>query len=955
MSKKEDTDPVAEVKSSVVKDKAKKGQGAKGEIQDSTINSTTPDLSDSEQKEDKSFFHFVKSVPSRTHCVVKNQEKWHTEGRVEAVESEAPANMSYWLQKLTKYTDKVYENEVNNYEAQQKSRENRSNTAWIQTVLKKGTLTDRLSAYAVQIQSSPVHSLSNMETLLSMVSLKSRRSCLLAIDSLTQLFVADLLIPDKKLKNFEQNPFHALQQLSGGNKDTRDKYLILWMFEHKLKDFYGRFLAALEAVGRDSIENTKIKVISTLQRLLLGNPECEQVLLERLINRLGDPSRTVASKAMHYLTGVLEEFPAMKDVIVREVERLLYRPNINPKAQYYGICFLTQLILDKEDTSNLAGKLIIIYFSFFKNTIKKGEIDTKLMSALLTGVHRAFPYSTLDPAELDEQIETMHKLVHMVSFNVSVQALTLLYQILDSKDSVSDRFYTALYKKAVDPDFATSSKQVMFLNLLYNSMRKDTSTIRVHSFIKRLLQTCEYLPSHCSAGILFIVSEIIRSRKDLGSIWKVMESNQINTDLSRFDYSDDDDDEHYDDVLDEDAGGDDAAKGGEKPDQVKTAALKTQTDARENLPGYIFRKKSSAKENTGYDPMHRNPMFSGADKTAYWELHSLCNHFHPTVSLFAKHLCENQQIKYPGDPLNDFTITKFLERFVFKNPKKDPEGMKRVSVHGKRKLYRPHDVKALAPDSADFVNRAPETIPEDEIFIYNYFQAKAERKGGKDDDNASINSEEIDDFLGRMGDVDFAKGVAEGEEEEKEGADHGDSDDDAESGDEGNVDEDGDMSGDSEPDFDEDDAGFKDLSSGDENDNDDDDVEGGDGDDEDGEMNEEDIEFSNDDEDDDLEPPTAKKAKKRAAATVVKAKKAKKTKFDPTDLQSLLADAEDFSHLLEENDNEGTSASYSTKDKASAKQLKWEQQRENFMKNSKSWKGGKKKERFKGKRKFGKR
>ena len=68
--KKEDKDD----ESSVVKDKAKKGEeGSKGEIQDSTINSTTPDLSDSEQKEEKSFFHFVKSVPSRTHCVVKNQ------------------------------------------------------------------------------------------------------------------------------------------------------------------------------------------------------------------------------------------------------------------------------------------------------------------------------------------------------------------------------------------------------------------------------------------------------------------------------------------------------------------------------------------------------------------------------------------------------------------------------------------------------------------------------------------------------------------------------------------------------------------------------------------------------------------------------------------------------------------------------------------------------------------
>ena len=33
----------------------------------------------------------------------------------------------------------------------------------------------------------------------------------------------------------------------------------------------------------------------------------------------------------------------------------------------------------------------------------------------------------------------MHKLVHMVNFNTSVQALTLLFQILDARDSVNDR------------------------------------------------------------------------------------------------------------------------------------------------------------------------------------------------------------------------------------------------------------------------------------------------------------------------------------------------------------------------------------------------------------------------------------------------------------------------------------------------------------------------------------
>ena len=95
----------------------------------------------------------------------------------------------------------------------------------------------------------------------------------------------------------------------------------------------------------------------------------------------------------------------------------------------------------------MAAKLIKIYFSFFKVSVNKGEVDTKLMKALLTGVNRAFPYARLEPGELDQQMETMHKLVHLVSFNVSIQALTLLYQVMDSREAVTDRFYTALYKK----------------------------------------------------------------------------------------------------------------------------------------------------------------------------------------------------------------------------------------------------------------------------------------------------------------------------------------------------------------------------------------------------------------------------------------------------------------------------------------------------------------------------
>lgn len=78
-----------------------------------------------------------------------------------------------------------------------------------------------------------------------------------------------------------------------------------------------------------------------------------------------------------------------------------------------------------------------------------------------------------------------------------------------------------------------------------------------------------------------------------------------------------------------------------------------------------------------------------------------------------------ETIKYPGDPLKDFTLIRFLDRFVFKNPKKieQPQG----GVHptfGKRKLYRPRGIKSLCVDSATYLGEQQKNIPVDELFVY---------------------------------------------------------------------------------------------------------------------------------------------------------------------------------------------------------------------------------------------
>merc|ERR1719211_266985 len=131
----------------------------------------------------------------------------------------------------------------------------------------------------------------------------------------------------------------------------------------------------------------------------------------------------------------------------------------------------------------------------------------------------------------------------------------------------------------------------------------------------------------------------------------------------------------------------------------------------------------------------------------------------------------------------------------------------------------------------------------------------------------------------------------------------------------------------------EDDGNFKDLSSGDEdgmesNDELDEEAFGGDsmdmdeGDD----LDEEGFDGGSDEEDAGIKFKKQKKTKKMKFA-----------KFDPNDLSSILADAEEFSHLIEENDDSGTSSSMANRDKAGKKQLSWEKNNDNFMKGQ-SWK-----------------
>jgi len=62
-------------------------------------------------------------------------------------------------------------------------------------------------------------------------------------------------------------------------------------------------------------------------------------------------------------------------------------------------------------------------------------------------------------------------------------------------------------------------------------------------------------------------------------------------------------------------------------------------------------------------------MYSKAEKSQLYELVALAQHSHPTVRLWSQNLLDDKPFSYKGDPILDFTISNFLDRLAYKDPK----------------------------------------------------------------------------------------------------------------------------------------------------------------------------------------------------------------------------------------------------------------------------------------------
>ncbi|CAL1383487.1 unnamed protein product [Linum trigynum] len=567
--------------------------------------------------------------------------------------------------------------------------------------------------------------------------------------------------------------------------------------------------------------------------LLKSKSEQERRLLSSLVNKLGDPQTKGASNAEYYLTNLLSDHPSMKAVVIDEVDSFLFRPHLGMRAKYYAVNFLSQIRLsNRGDGPKVAKRLIDVYFALFKVLITEAgvsqktdkdskiedkstsgasregkvkasqeshiEMDSRLLSALLVGVNRAFPYVSSNEADdiVEGQTPMLFQLVHSQNFNVGVQALMLLDKISSKNQIVSDRFYRSLYAKLLLPTSMNSSKVEMFIGLILRAMKNDVNLKRVSAFAKRLLQVAMHQPPQYACGCLFLLSEALKARPPL---WNLVLQNEAV----------DEEDEHFEDVVEENDKKDptdlptmdesiekedhehESDSSSEDEEEGKTVASSSDDDdddGSDDDAGQLLRvdhsekvqsepepepNKDDLKADTilaraplpgGYDPRHREPSYCNADRASWWELRVLATHAHPSVATMAGTLLSGANIVYNGNPLNDLSPSAFLDKFMEKKPKqKEWHGGSQIEPSKKLDM----DNNLIGPE---ILSLAEEDVAPEDVVFHKFYANKANSTNPKKQKKKKkkTSAEEDAEDLFDAGDGGADDDVAGGDESDNE-------------------------------------------------------------------------------------------------------------------------------------------------------------------------------------------
>ena len=524
---------------------------------------------------------------------------------------------------------------------------------WTHDILQKGTFDDKISALLLYIRENPKMTLKYLEILIKLSENKNRRKNDTIIIGLKDLFLESIL-QGKKYLSFN-NRYKNIN-----NNDINEEELFNSYYEDKIHHLYLRLLNLLEdSINNEGIINIKKKNMEYLSEMLIKQPESEEKILQAIVNKLGDTSSEIYNYTIKLLNRIQEIHMNMSNIIFKYVT-IFYTINDKKESKLNALNYLVQMEIPNVTNFNykkiFLEESINFFFGLFNQISNENENNNM--------------------TEIEKKLKTEKN-------KKKIKKLKKIILENKTKDIINDKFLSLIVKRIniLFRYVKNQKNQMEKINEIIESKISILFKLSHSKNIKLSIEILKLLFGIITSQDQNFVSRYYKSLYELISLNKLSSSKYVKEALKlilislMFDNNNNRICSFIKRLLE-------MCLISEPPYIICILIIISQVIRNKNkLWKMIEREQKGVK--LFYDSTKRDPQFAQGEYSFLNELFLLEKHYHPSVQRMAKFIIENYNkdiISYNGDPLLDFSLTNFLEKFMLKNPKikKEKKEIKKI-------------------------------------------------------------------------------------------------------------------------------------------------------------------------------------------------------------------------------------------------------------------------------------
>ena len=514
---------------------------------------------------------------------------------------------------------------------------------WTHDILQKGTYDDKISALLLYIRQSPKMTLKYLEILIRLAENKNKRKNDAIIVGLKDLFL-EIILDNKKYLPFNQKYNNKNKEIL---KDIDDEELINSYYDDKIHHLYLRFINLLEeSVNTESITNIKKKNLDYLYEMLVKQPESEEKILQDIVNKLGDTSTDISNHTMKLLKQIQEQHMNMSTIIFKYVTTF-YTMNTKNEAKLNSLNYLVQMEIPHGKNKEFLEESINFFFNLFNQI--SSDSDTKINNNIINEKNLKTEKNKKKQKKLKKLIleGKNQNTINEKFLSLIVKRINILFKYVKNQQKQMEKINEIIHEK-ISVLFRLSHNKSLKLSIEILKLLFGIITTQDQNFVDRYYKSLYELISNSSLSSSKYVKEALKLI--LMSIMFDNNNNRVCSFIKRLlEMS----------LISE-------------PQYIICVLIIISQVIRNKNKLWKMLEREQTKNNVFYDPVKRDPQYAQGEYSFLNELYLLQNHYHPSVQRMAKFILENYNkeiISYDGDPLMDFSLINFLEKFMLKNPK----------------------------------------------------------------------------------------------------------------------------------------------------------------------------------------------------------------------------------------------------------------------------------------------